>query len=196
MADTLSTSQIEKLGNTMIYLSKNVGEFGITKALKILFLLEENSIKEYGVPFFGFEFKVWQFGPVVAPIYIELNDGPKDLLARFVKKVPYGDEYLFEALTDFNDDEFSENDLQILKEMVDFSRHKTASEFVAITHGPDSLWRKTAKSHNVIYDLEKKKIKTTEIPIDFSPLFENDDFIKSRYEDYLDFQKFNQYLKA
>lgn len=196
MPNPLTKSQINKLGNTMVYLSNNVGEFGITKALKLLFLLEENSIKEFGVPFFGFEFQVWQFGPVVAPIYTELDEGPKDLLINFIKKTPYGNEYLFEAKVEFSDNEFSENDFTILKGIVQFARHKTAIDLVEFTHGPNSLWRKTATDNNVIEQLDNKELTVTNIPIDFSPLFKNDEFLKSRYEDYLDFQKFNHYINA
>ena len=180
----------------MIYLSKNIGEFGITKALKILFLLEENSIKTYGVPFFGFEFQVWQFGPVVEPVYVELNEGPKDFLGNFVKKIPYGDEYLFEPVAEFNDDEFSNNDLSILEEMVKFSRNKTAADFVKITHGKNSLWYKTAKEHLVLMPLELHKLTKTDVPIDFSRLVVDNEYLKFRYEDHLDFLKFNQYLNA
>lgn len=56
MSTSLKKNQIDKLGHTLIYLSKGVGDFGKTKILKLLFLIEEKSIKEFGVPFFGFDF--------------------------------------------------------------------------------------------------------------------------------------------
>ena len=40
--------QIDKIGNTIIFLSKNMGDLNKTKILKLLFLLEEASIKKYG----------------------------------------------------------------------------------------------------------------------------------------------------
>ncbi|MEO8108784.1 MAG: hypothetical protein ABI594_02075 [Ginsengibacter sp.] len=61
MPTTLNKYQLDKLGDTLIYLSNNVGDFAKTKILKLLFLLEEKSIRDFGVPFFGFDFKVWKF---------------------------------------------------------------------------------------------------------------------------------------
>lgn len=43
--------QVDKIGNTIIYLSTKIPDLNKTKILKILFLLEEASIKKYGYPF-------------------------------------------------------------------------------------------------------------------------------------------------
>lgn len=77
-------------------------------------------------------------------------------------------------MKDFSDDEFSDNDISLLDELVAFAKHKIASDFVKHTHAPDSLWTKTAKKWGVYEDLENKKISTTDYSIDFSMLFEDD----------------------
>ena len=133
----LNKYQIDKLGNTLIYLSKNVGDFGKTKALKLLFLLEEKSIKELGIPFFGFDFKVWQYGPVVKQVYKDLNDFNNPILRSYIKRVEANTDE-FEAVTEFNDDEFSDNDIYLLDEIIKFARHKNARDLVDITHGEGS----------------------------------------------------------
>lgn len=194
---TLSKSQIEKLGNTLIFLSNGVGKFGRTKALKIIFLLEENSLKSFGIPFFGFNFKLWQFGPVEESVYNELcNEDGLNQLKNYIKKVPYGDSFLLEPIKEFNDDEFSQNDLDLLKSMVKFSKHKTAKDFVRYTHGKESLWRNTALQNGLLEKLEKREISKTDIDIDFYPLFKKDEFLKERYQDFLEFQKFNNYINS
>jgi len=194
MSTALSKSQIEKLGNTLVYLSKQVGDFGKTKALKLLFLLEENSIKKYGVPFFGFDFKVWQYGPVVETVYNELNDPNAPLLNKFIKRADYNPDE-FDAVSDFNDDEFSNNDLTILNEVVNFARHKTAYDLVQITHGKNSLWRAAAEENNVLEQFKNKTLTVTDIPIDFSKLLEKESYLFGRYEDSLEFIQFNNSLK-
>ncbi|HUB59364.1 MAG TPA: type II toxin-antitoxin system antitoxin SocA domain-containing protein [Puia sp.] len=63
--------QIDKIGNTIIYLSQHIRDLTKTKILKILFLLEEASIKRSGQPFIGIDFQLWKLGPVAKDIFID-----------------------------------------------------------------------------------------------------------------------------
>lgn len=167
----LTKEQIEKVGNTVIYLSSRVSELMRTKLLKLLFLLEEKAIKDYGKPFFGLDFKVWQFGPVVEPIYHELTEGEIKIFKDYFKKTQFDE---FEAVKEFSDDEFSDNDIALMDSMVVFARHKIAKDFVRITHAENSLWKKSAKKYGVLEDLEHERKATTDYSIDFTMLFENE----------------------
>ena len=167
----LTTEQIEKVGNTVIYLSSRVSELMRTKLLKLLFLLEEKAIKEYGKPFFGLDFKVWQFGPVVETIFYELTDGEITIFKDYFKKNQFDE---FEAVKEFSDDEFSDNDISLMDSMVVFAKHKIAKDFIRITHSENSLWKKSAKKYGVLEDLENEKRATTDYSIDFTMLFENE----------------------
>lgn len=53
MPENLSIEQIEKIGNAVIYFSTRVSELTKTKLLKLLFLLEEHSIKNMANLFSG-----------------------------------------------------------------------------------------------------------------------------------------------
>ena len=195
MSSTINKYQLEKLGNTLVYLANNVGEFQKTKALKLLFLLEENSIKKYGIPFFGFDFKVWQFGPVNEQVYESLNSDDLTMVNSFIRRVNnFPDE--FEASAEFNDDEFSQNDMELLDEVVRFARHKTAKDLVRITHGKDSLWRKKAKEEGIYEKLEKSQITKTDILIDFSKLLDGDEYLKERYTGALEHIDFTTQINA
>ena len=191
---TLSKSQIEKLGNTLIYLSENVGDFGKTKALKLLFLLEQKSIKNLGVPFFGFDFKVWQFGPVVEEVFNDLSDVENSLLRSYIKRASWNpDEFV--AIANFNDDEFSINDIELMSDIAKFAKHKTAKDLVGITHGKNSLWLKAVEENNLSEKFAKKDITKTNISIDFSSILE-DDYLKERYENALDYLELSNHLKS
>ena len=172
MTVILSTEQIDKIGNTVVYLSSRVSELTKTKLLKILFLLEENSIKKYGKPFFGLDFKVWQFGPVVEPIYKEVDEGKFEIFKNYLKKNPFDE---IEGISDFVDDEFSQNDLNLIDEMVLFAKHKTPSNFVHFTHKSSSLWRKAAIKYGILEELESGRMPKTDYSIDFFMLFEGDE---------------------
>ena len=194
MSDVLTLEQIEKIGNTVIYLSTRVSELMRTKLLKILFLIEEKSIKDFGKPFFGLDFKVWQFGPVVEPIYNEITEGIINIFKDYFIKNQFDE---FEALKEFNDDEFSRNDIALLDFMVGYARHKTANDFVNITHSKDSLWRKSAIKYGVYEDLIMHKRATTDFSIDFFMLFDDKDanYIFDKYNSYLENVAFSKNFK-
>lgn len=176
-----TSSQIEKLGNTLIYLANGVSELNKTKILKLLFLIEEESIKKHGYPFFGFNFELWQFGPVLKEVHAELSNPELYVLGKYIKRAKW-DDSMYEAVKEFNDDEFSDWDIEILESIVLFAKNKIAKDFVAITHADDSLWTQTAKKYGVLDDLEQRKIATTDHLIDFTLLFKGDEAMLQRYK--------------
>jgi len=48
---TYSRSDIEKIGNAIIYLAERIPDLSKTKLLKLLYLLEETFAKKYQLPF-------------------------------------------------------------------------------------------------------------------------------------------------
>ena len=191
--NSYTEQQIEKLGNALVYLATNVGEFNKTKALKLLFLLEEKSIKSFGVPFFGFDFKVWQFGPVVPLVYNDFQKGLK-ILGKYIKKVdPNIDEY--EAVSEFCDDEFSDNDICLLQDVVQFSKHKTAKNLVDFTHKKGSLWHYSV-FENKLQERFNTGLTTTDISINFSSLVEENQYLTDRYQSSMEYIEFNKSLKS
>lgn len=187
--------QIEKLGNTLIYFAQpgKVSELSKTKILKLLFLLEEKSIATYGVPFLGFNFELWQFGPVEKNVYVELSE---DLptLGQYIRKVNYDDFY--EANQPFNDHEFSQIDIELMDEIVAFARHKTAEDLVEFTHSKNSLWKKCAEEFNILKELENGSLPTSQYLIDFTKLFDENSFLKERYEQARENLEIRNYLTA
>lgn len=191
MSHTLTKHQLEKIGNTLIYLSDKVGEFNKTKILKLLFLLEESSIKKYGYPFFGVEFQLWKYGPVLKDVYIDLSEEEPLILKRYIKRV----QNIFSPIASFNDDEFSNNDLELMDTIISFSKNLSASQLVNYTHDSNSLWSKSALAHGLLKDLESENLNSTDEIIDFSLLFEDNDFRKLRYESALENLQFINHLK-
>jgi uncharacterized phage-associated protein len=192
MPHSFTTQQINRLGNSLVYLSNGVSEFNKTKILKLLFLLEESSVKKFGNPFFGFDFQIWKYGPVLKDVYIDLSEENPLLLKDFLKK----DSSEFVPLVIFNDDEFSDNDIYLMDKIIEFAKHKNASDLVKYTHGDNSLWKKSALRYGILEQLENEHINSTDKNIDFSLLFEQDDFLKNKYESALENTEFINYLKG
>jgi len=183
--------QINKIGNTIIYLSKYMNDLTKTKILNILYLLEESSIKKYLVPFLGIDFQIWQHGPVAKDIYIDLSEERPTLLSEFIEK----NGEVFVGKKEFDDGEFSDDDIEILNSVTNFVASKTASELVKITHGANSLWNICAKSKNVFDLFESKKQNSSEFTIDFSLLFSGNEYNLRLYEEILENQQFIRSLK-
>lgn len=187
--------QIDKIGNTIIYLSKNITNLNKTKILKILFLLEEASIKKFGFPFFGIDFQIWKLGPVPKDIFIDLSEEAPMLLSSYVKR-DENNTLNFRGIADFNDDEFSDDDMEILKIISTFSKNKTASELVNYIHNHNSIWRKSAMQNGVLELLEQGLVNSTEYKIDFSLLFENNSYYLKHYQEVKENLEFTRNLKS
>jgi len=190
--------QINKIGNTIIYLANSVRDLNKTKILKFLFLIEEAAIKKTGKPFFGIDFQLWKFGPVVKDIYIDLTSSVPDespnLLKDFIARDPQTPENYI-AIAPFSDDEFSDHDLQLLDLVIEFGKDKPAKYLVKHTHGANSLWRKSAIKYGVLELLENELVNSTDHTIDFGLLFDEHSPLQKRYEESKENLEFNRQLK-
>jgi uncharacterized phage-associated protein len=175
--------QIDKIGNTIIYLSQHVHDLTKTKILKILFLLEEASIKRSGQPFTGIDFQLWKLGPVAKDIFIDLSSDDCPVLLKDYIRKDDEDPRLYKANVEFNNDEFSENDIKLMDIVIEFVKDKPASYLVKYTHGPNSLWRKSALQYGVLEMLENELVNSTEYEVDFSLLFPQSSYLSEKFED-------------
>ena len=188
-------SQIEKLGNAIIYLSSNMPDLSKTKLLKLLYLIEEISIKKYGFPFFNIRFDVWKLGPVSKDVYLELSDTP-DLLHLFIEVDKSADTTFIRHKKDFNDDEFSDNDMGVLDYVVTHFKNAPANYLVNLTHQKHSAWHQTALRYGLLEYFDAGQLTTTDIEIDFTTLFDGDDTKKAFYLENKAIFSFRDLLKA
>lgn len=59
----MTKEQKEKIGHSSILLATNIPNLNISKLLNLIYLLDEASVKERGIPFFGLSYQIWQSGP-------------------------------------------------------------------------------------------------------------------------------------
>lgn len=183
----LTSEQIEKIGNSLIYLSTGIPNLNKTKALKLLYILDEESVKQNGIPFFNLTYKIWHLGPVAQEVFVDLSDGLsmfKDYIKKNIHKLQFGYESTYIPVTNFNDDEFSENDIKLMDEVISRYSGSTGLDLVNITHKSDSLWRIIAKEEGVLEDLESGKLKSTDYVINLARLLEKDNWKLNMYKEY------------
>lgn len=181
----MTNEQVDKIGNSMIFLSKKIPNISKTKMLKLIYLLDELSIKNSGIPFFNLQYKAWKLGPVSEEIFIELSDKPLRL-GNYIDIQHTENGSFVLSKSDFCDDEFSDNDIDLLEYVVKKFSTITAKQLIEHTHSPNSPWR-NATEENGVYDLlERGDINNTEIVIDMSCLVSHDERKKSIFEQYVE----------
>ena len=192
-------NQIEKLGNALIFLCEkmiSVGEaVSKTHLLKLVFIIEEISVKTYGIPFFDLRFDVWKLGPVSKDLFVELSEEPA-LLADFIyREVRNNNTYIYPKKP-FSDDEFSDIEMALLTKISERFLYCTAGELISVTHRKDSPWYKTAAENGVLELLESGQMTTTDIEIKLSETIEKDEKKLALYQDHKDFLSLSKSLKS
>lgn len=178
-------NQLKKIGNTVVYLSQKIPHLSKTKLLKLLYILDEISIKKSGLPFLNLKYKVWKFGPVSEELFIDLSSETK-LLEDYIEKNNEDGVNYIRPIVDFNDDEFSDNDIDLMDSIIEKFGNQSANELIAYTHRVNSPWYNTAKENDVLELLESETINNTEYLIDMSQLIAHDDRKKGIYFDYIE----------
>lgn len=160
-------SDINKLGNAIVYIAEHVPDLSKTKLLKLLYLMEEYSVRRFHTPFLGVPYEVWQAGPVIKDVFIDLSEQPV-LLDGFISRIVKDGKTFIVAATQFNDDEFSDNDMLVMDDILRKYAQLTAKELVRLTHKEDSLWHKTANRHNLLAAFREKRMNNSDYEINFS----------------------------
>ena len=177
--------QIEKIGNTIVFLSTEIKEISKTKLLKLLYILDEISIKKSGIPFLNLEYKAWKFGPVANDIFVELSSDPSILKDFITRENKDGRSYI-SPKQKFVDDEFTQNEIDLMNSVVDKFRNSNTSDLISYTHREKSPWYNIAVENSVYELLEAGEISTTEYIVNMKELVEHDERKKAIYEDYLE----------
>jgi len=181
----LSDSQIDKVGNSIVYLSNRIDQLSKTKTLKLIYILDELSIKKSGIPFFNLKYKVWKFGPVSEEIFIDLSS-EITMLKNFIERSSDEGVTVIKPTVDFNDDEFSDNDIELLDFVIKEFGDKSAKELVYYTHRKNSPWYNTAVENSVLELLENSEINNTELLIDMGSLVNHDERKKRVYSEFIE----------
>ena len=182
---------IDKVGNTLIYFAENMPSLSKTKALKLVYLLDEFSIKTTGIPFFNLKYEAWKYGPVNQEIYSQLNS--EETLASLkkyisIKKNQYGS--FIKAKNEFCDDEFSDNDIILLERVSKEFKSKNADDLVSITHREGGLWFNLVKEKGLLEDFQNGLKNTSNYLIDFYKLIEDDKLKSLLLKEYEEMERF------
>ncbi len=177
--------EIDRMGNAIIYITEKLGACPKTKVLKLLYFLEEKSVIDSGVPFFGLKWKVWKLGPVDQTVFSELSNQP-DLLSDYISTSYDDGTTLVEAKKDFDDGEFSDYDLSLMDKVIQSLGHHTAGHLSELTHKKGGLWDFIATEHGLKEKFDNHLQTTSDYEIDFSNLISGDKHKLEMYAGFFD----------
>lgn len=105
---------------------------------KLLYFAQAWSLVRLGKPLFEEDFQAWKFGPVVPSIYQEFKD--------------YGKNNIDSVKGDYSIDSFTEDELDLLMDVLREYGQYSSPALVDITHGVGTPWAKVFKdrANNVI----------------------------------------------
>lgn len=184
MEHGFSPDQVEKLGNTIRFLTMDQS-LTKTKVLKLLYFLEEESIRKYGIPFFNIPFEAWQFGPVSRPVYTSFDDIFNEFARTSSATTQKGDIVLVNGIGEFSDDEFSDNDIDLMEEIMQNYSDLPSDVLVEITHRKGSPWYNTANENGLLDAFLEKSKTSSDVVINFDSVIDYP-ILKERYSDYLE----------
>lgn len=149
-----------KIGNLLNYLSTRIPNLNMTKALKLLYLIDETSYMRTGVPVTWLDYKVWEMGPVAEELYNELrNDqsfvqnGAAINLEQFIETKRADKkgqiQITIHPRNKYELGEFSEYERELIDNVIDRFGTYTSKQLIALLHEENTLWHKYVADNNL-----------------------------------------------
>jgi len=142
----------EKTGNLLRLLSESIQPLYHTKLLKLLYLIDEESIEQIGCPVTWLDYKAWRLGPVSEPVFYD-----KFKTVVFPEYIRFEDDDRGKRVYskgNFDDGEFSEFELKLIKNIIEKYKFSSAEQLIDITHKEGGLWDRTVKENNIEFEDE------------------------------------------
>lgn len=178
-----------KIGNLLNYLSTRIPHLSMTKALKLLYLIDETSYMRTGVPVTWLDYKVWEMGPVAEELYNELRFDQKLVmhnkplsLERYIqtekKEGPEGQvQVTLLPNGNYSLDEFAAFEIELIENIVDRFGSYTAKQLIQLLHEKNTLWHKCVSDNELQLNF-KVYSKKSNHTIDFSELIKDDPLLQ------------------
>jgi uncharacterized phage-associated protein len=157
----------------------------MTKALKLLYLIDETSYMRTGVSVTWLDYKVWEMGPVAEELYNELRydqsllqNGEPINLEKFIQteKLERPGEHAQITIRpngQYNLDEFSEYEIELIDNVIDRFGPYTAKQLISLLHEKNTLWHKYVTDNDLALSFEVYG-KKSNYTIDFAELIKDD----------------------
>jgi uncharacterized phage-associated protein len=173
----------EKIGTLLAYIGEKIPNLKLRKLIKLVFLIDERSVKEKGYPLTWLDYYAWKKGPVAREIFDIKHGG--GLFSQFinVNKNEEGGKYIITPNRLFDIEKgmmkFSQNQIDLVDAVLRENGDADADSLTEITHKEDGLWASTVKKYNLSFEDDQQ----SEIKVDLISLIDKESEI---YQDYIE----------
>lgn len=169
------THNREKLLNSIIYFSENVGLLNKTKLFKLLYYIDFEHFKQTGRSITGLEFQAWEIGPVPVALEEELESPKFDFSERIDIEIKANKKGINPSTNiiskaKFDSTHFTKRELRILKDVSERLGMCSTDDLIRLTHQEGQPWHK-------VWELEKRHFE--KIPYEYILDEAEKDLVKS-----------------
>lgn len=180
----MKPNKLAKLKDIVSLIVESEGNVPKTRLLKLLFIIDRESVTRFGHKVTGLEYRVWKMGPVQYDVFDNLSNGNGSFFSDFLTIKYVNDNcYLSRGIYDYPKGNLSNKELELISSIIKENHSIITSDLIEDLHRPGSLWRNEAEQNGVYDQLENGKLNTTNIEINFENLISNDPFLLGIYED-------------
>lgn len=186
-----------KIGNVLRFFAEQIHDLNLTKALKLLYLLDEASVRRRGGPVTTLQYKIWEQGPVAESIWREISHSEPEVseltndeytLEEYILPVARPNQFSggktieIKPKGHFEEDLFSAKELNLLNEIVSQYGYMTGLYLSELTHQPGSAWHQACQAQRIYFGMGQR---TSNHYIDFSKILD-DERARETYKEYLE----------
>ena len=170
-----------KIGNLLAYISSKVKDINLRKLIKLVYLIDEESVCSRGLSVTWLKYYVWEKGPVAPCIYnIKYNGG---IFSKYINIHRNREEKVI-ITPSINEKEsliqFSKKELKLIDSIINKYGYLSADELSDITHKPEGLWDVAKKKCNIDF---KSSNGCSDIELNLMDLIQGDEEKMGVYND-------------
>ena len=177
----LKLREVDKVGSLLHLIAKKSGELYLTRLLKLLYLIDEKSVMEIGVPVTPFEYKVAENGPLIVDLWRNLKTSNYFNKYINVSVSSNEDGYKIVAVGEPNINRFSDYEIELINTVIREYKGYSTSKLIDFIHNKEkSLWNDIVFNNDLTFETNK----ISEHAIDFKQHIIENETLSHFYETY------------
>lgn len=148
-------ANVNKVGALLEYICNQMPHIHLRKLLKVIYLIDEKSVRERAIPLLWLDYYAWKKGPVAPSIY-EVKEGAFSDYVTCVKeddnKWYVSSKKISLYAIDKDLKAFSAYEMDIINSVIAYCKDKSADDLTDETHQENSLWSQTVSRNNIVFD--------------------------------------------
>ncbi len=162
----------DKIGELLVYLVTKIPNINLRKLLKLVYLIDETSVKRKVLPITWLEYVAWAKGPVSVELY-DIKDFSKNIFSDYVySERSKDDQVIIKTQRNKADlDSFSAIDMNIIDEVLKEYTRYTEEQLSELTHTHDRIWNEVVSKNNISF-IDNSK---SDFVVDFRMMLSDED---------------------